>query len=186
MEYLVVDEQIQLEQMKLSFTSLIFEAIDHDRHYLGKWLPFVDQTRKMEDTEHFVRHLLKIRKESGDEVYTIWYKGEFAGLVGYKDSDKVNRKTEIGYWLTEKMQGKGIMVRSVWKLTDFAFRNLDCNRVQIKVAVGNVKSAAIPRKLGFMFEGIERDGEFHTNKFFDLEIYSLLKTEWISRLINEK
>ncbi len=186
MEYLVVDDQIQLDQMRLSYAPLIFGTIDRDRHYLRKWLPFVDQTRKLEDTEHFVRHLLKIRKESGDEVYTIWYKGEFAGLVGFKDSDKVNRKTEIGYWLAETMQGKGIMVRSVKKLTDFAFRNLDCNRVQIKVAVGNVKSSAIPRKLGFQFEGIERSGEFHTNKFLDLEIYSLLKTEWISQLINDK
>jgi len=186
MEYLVVDDQIHLDQMRQSFASIIFETIDRDRHYLRKWLPFVDQTRKIEDTEHFVKHLMKIHKESGDEVYTIWYKGKFAGLIGFKDSDNVNRKTEIGYWLAENMQGKGIMIRCVKKLTDFAFRNLDCNRVQIKVAVGNVKSAAIPRKLGFLLEGIERSGEFHTNKFLDLEIYSFLKTEWIEQLINEK
>ncbi|MCF6333952.1 MAG: GNAT family N-acetyltransferase [Draconibacterium sp.] len=51
------------------------------------------------------------------------------------------------------------------------------NRVQIKVAVGNAKSAAIPKYFGFIFGDIERAGELHNQKYHDLEIYSLLKTD---------
>jgi ribosomal-protein-serine acetyltransferase len=57
------------------------------------------------------------------------------------------------------------------------------NRIQIKVAVGNLKSAAIPHRLGLYFEGIERNGEFHTDRYYDLEVFSILKTEWISAII---
>ncbi|HOI48205.1 MAG TPA: GNAT family protein [Prolixibacteraceae bacterium] len=184
MEYLHLDDDLHLERIKPGHATTIFGAIDRDREYLRKWLPFVDQTRKLADTENFIRLLGIDSGKERDDVYCIWYKGEFAGLIGYKDSDPINHKTEIGYWLARHMQGKGIMTRCVEKLTDFAFRNLKRNRVQIKVAVGNAKSAAIPKRLGFRYEGTERDGEFHTRRYLDLEIYSFLKKEWIDMLIN--
>jgi len=109
----------------------------------------------------------------------IWFKGEFAGLIGFKDTDPVNKKTELGYWIIEKMQGKGIVTNAVKKLVDYSFQNLKMNRVQIKVAVGNRRSSAIPKRLGFRLEGIERDGEKHQNRFFSLEVFSILKKEWI-------
>ena len=54
------------------------------------------------------------------------------------------------------------------------------NRIQIKVAVGNHKSAAIPNRLRFQLEGIERAGEFHDNKYLDLQVFSLLKQDWLT------
>lgn len=183
MEYLMVEDNIHLQQLKMAHAGLIFETIERDREYLRKWLPFVDQTRKLEDTRDYIRQIQQSPKN--DLVYTIWYKGDFAGLAGYKDSDTVNQKTEIGYWLAENMQGKGIMIHTVKKLVDFAFRNLNRNRVQIKVAVGNDRSSAIPEKLGFQFEGIEREGEFHYDRFYDLKQYSMLKREWTTLLLDK-
>lgn len=181
MEYLTVNDHIHLQQLRLAHAGIIFETIDRDRKYLRRWLPFVDQTRKPEDTMTFIKQLQQNLRN--DYVYTVWYKGDFAGLAGYKDSDPVNQRTEIGYWLAENMQGKGIMIQTVKKLVDFAFRNLNRNRVQIKVAVGNQKSSAIPEKLGFFFEGIEREGEFHSDRFYDLQLYSMLKKEWTASLL---
>lgn len=180
MEYLMVNDYIHLQQLRMAHAGIIFETIDRDRNYLRRWLPFVDQTRKPEDTRDFIKQLQQNLRN--DYVYTIWHKGDFAGLAGYKDSDPVNQRTEIGYWLAENMQGKGIMIQTIKKLVDFAFRNLNRNRVQVKVAVGNLKSSAIPKKLGFIFEGIEREGEFHTDRFYDLELYSMLKKEWSADL----
>lgn len=181
MEYLTVNDHIHLQQLRLAHAGIIFETIDRNRNYLRRWLPFVDQTRKPEDTMTFIKQLQQNLRN--DYVYTVWYKGDFAGLAGYKDSDPVNQRTEIGYWLAENMQGKGIMIQTVKKLVDFAFRNLNRNRVQIKVAVGNQKSSAIPEKLGFIFEGIEREGEFHSDRFYDLQLYSMLKKEWTASLL---
>ncbi|MBN1819560.1 MAG: GNAT family N-acetyltransferase [Prolixibacteraceae bacterium] len=182
MEYLRIDDNLQLERVKLSFSPIIFDAIDKNREFLRKWLPFVDQTRKPSDTEAFLKSILETPVADRDEVYSIWYKGEFTGLIAYKDTDRLNCKTELGYWITEKMQGKGIVTKSAAKLVDFAFRNLNMNRIQIRVAVGNKKSAAVAKRLNFTFEGIERDGEKHLSKFLDLEVYSFLKKEWIENL----
>jgi ribosomal-protein-serine acetyltransferase len=183
MEYLHIDDDLHLAALKFSHAPLVYLAIEENRKYLRRWLPFVDQTRRKEDTETYIRMLLSEKEKSENEVFTIWHKGDFAGLAGFKDMDFVNHKAEIGYWLIEKMQGRGIMTRTVRKMIDYGFRNLNFNRIQIKVAVGNQKSAAIPVRLGMLPEGTERNGEFHTDRFFDLEIYSMLKREWVASLV---
>jgi ribosomal-protein-serine acetyltransferase len=182
MEYLHIDDDLHLEKIKISHAGPVFEIIQRDRNYLRHWLPFVDQTRNIKDTENYFRLMLSAPHRNQNAVYTIWFQGELAGLAGFKEIDGINHKTEIGYWLAEKQQGKGIMTRTVRKMIDFGFRNMKMNRIQIKVAVGNIKSSAIPHRLDLFFEGIERDGEYHTDRYFDLEIYSILKTEWIESL----
>lgn len=182
MEYLRVNDDLHLEKVKLSHAGLIFDTIEQNRQFLRRWLPFVDQTRSPDDSRKYVQLLLSEQERNRNEVFTIWYKGEFAGLAGFKEMDFINHKTEIGYWLAEKMQGKGIMSKAVWKMIDYGFRNLNFNRIQIKVAAGNAKSAAIPARLGLFFEGTERSGEYHTDRYFDLQVFSILKAEWLAYL----
>jgi ribosomal-protein-serine acetyltransferase len=52
------------------------------------------------------------------------------------------------------------------------------NRIQIRVGVVNVKSKNIPKRLGYKFEGVERCGELLISGYTDLEVYSMLKSEF--------
>lgn len=182
MEKLTIDDHLFLESLALSHVDAIFNAIDQNRKFLRKWLPFVDFTIKVTDTERFVRSILEKPVSVRDEVYAIWHNHEFAGLVGFKDADRINDKIEIGYWLIENKTGKGIATAATRKLVNLAFRNMEMNRVQIRCGVGNDKSSAIPRRLGFSFEGIERAGERFNHNYIDLEVFSLLKREWAETL----
>ncbi|MDQ2178941.1 GNAT family N-acetyltransferase [Marinifilum sp. D714] len=173
-----VDTEIELKQLEQSDSKAIFEMIDSQREYLGKWLPFVEFTKEVSDTDKFVSSAVNAPEERFEYVFVIRIQNEFIGLIGFKDTDKLNQKTEIGYWLSEKHQKQGIITKSVEKLCDFAFNQQGINRIQIKCAVGNKPSTKIPQRLGFKFEGVERDGELLTgNVFTDLEIYSKLKSD---------
>ncbi len=173
-----IDAEIELKQIELSDSRDIFRTIDRQREYLGKWLPFVEFTKEISDTEKFVNSVVNAPEERFEYVFVIRKQNEFIGLIGFKDTDKLNKKTEIGYWISEKFQKQGIVTKSVDKLCDFAFNKLGINRVQIKCAVENKRSIKIPQKLGFKFEGIERDGERLTGSLFtDVEIYSKLKCD---------
>ncbi len=180
MKSLTVNDKIRLEQIELSKAPEVFEAIEKNRSYLKQWLPFVEMTCDISDTERFIKSVSGDGKYMRDEIFCIYYQEVFGGLIGFKDTDWNNRKTELGYWLIEDLQGKGIITSCVKKLLSYAFMKMKQNRLQIKVAVGNHKSAAIPRRLGFMMEGIERAGEFHENKYLDLQVYSLLKVDWLT------
>lgn len=172
-----VNSSIALRLLVLEDSPIIYTAINENRTHLRKWLPFVDSTKSQKDTLSFVKSIVD-DVERRQEIFTIWYKNEFAGLIGLKDFDYLNRKVEIGYWLTEKMTGKGIITLSVERIMHFIFDELELNRIQIKCGVGNISSSAVPKRLGFSFEGIERQGERHLSKYIDLEIYSFLREEW--------
>ncbi len=177
MEHIRVNDSIRLEKVKLSMAQEIFATLDSERDYLKTWLPFVEYTNQVSDTEKFLQSVTNDSKFRKNEIYSIWYNESFAGLIGFNEIDWINKKSEIGYWLSEKMQGKGIVTACTKKLIQYGFNKLKLNRIQIKVAVGNDKSAAIPKRLGFTFEGIEREGELHSDRFYNLEIYSCLKSD---------
>src|SRR5690606_12203731 len=106
MEYIQVNKNIHLEAIRYHVAPVVFKAINYDRQFLRKWLPFVDSTKSVSDTQLFIESLTSPETGRRDPVYTTWYNYEFAGLIGFKDSDWINHKTELGYWLIEKMQGK--------------------------------------------------------------------------------
>lgn len=173
-----VDDEINLRLISLANASLIFNSIYSSRSHLKKWLPFVDATKNETDTRDFIRSVINSKASKQDRVYEIWHKNNFSGLISFKEIDRINNKVELGYWLDSAMTGMGIMTRSVKRLTGYAFTEMKMNRVMIKVAVGNLKSSAIARKLGFTFEGTEREGELLNGRYHDLEIYSMLKKDW--------
>lgn len=173
-----VDSQVKLRQLRHSDAADIFNTIDTQRAYLGEWLPFVAFTKELTDTQKFVESVVDAPEERFEYVFTIRKAGEFAGLIGFKDTDRLNRKSELGYWLAEGFQKQGIVTRSVQRLCQFAFEELNLNRIQIKCAIGNTASNNIPQRLGFRLEGIEREGELLTGQVFtDLAIYSRLKND---------
>jgi len=178
MTKLLVNEDIVLTPVLPEDADDIFSVIDRERKYLGRWLPFVEFTTEVSDTRSFVESVMVKGGGPADIVYAIRFQGRFAGLIGYKFTDSANRKTEIGYWISERFQGKGIITRSVRAMINQAFNDWNFHRVQINVATGNQKSKRIPKKLNFTFEGIARDAELLSNGFTDIEMYSLLKSEW--------
>lgn len=170
-----ISDDIVLYPLSVDDIFKIFNTLNDEREYMREWLPFVDTTREIEDTGNYVRYVL----QTADKQFTIYYKEQFVGLIGFKDTDADNKKIEIGYWLSQNAQGKGIMTQSVSKLIEYAFNNMEMNRIQIKVAIGNHKSRRIPEKLGFQLEGIEREGELLVdNVFTDIAVYSLLRKEY--------
>jgi len=170
-----ITDDIVLYPLSVDDIFKIFNTLNEEREYMREWLPFVDTTQDVEDTGNYVRYVL----QTGEQQFTIYYKDKFVGLAGFKDIDKDNHKTEIGYWLSQYAQGKGIMTQTVQKLLEYAFGEMGMNRVQIKVALENQKSRNIPEKLGFQVEGIERDGELLVdNEYTDIVVYSLLEREF--------
>ncbi|HPR58710.1 MAG TPA: GNAT family protein [Bacteroidales bacterium] len=172
-----VNHQIVLEKIKDSDAEEIFLLISSFREKLRTWLPFVDYTKSPEDTGNYIKSMNN--SAFRDLFFTVRYMGQAVGLIGYKDIDNINKKLEIGYWLAPPFEGKGIVTTSLEMMIDAAFDKLQMNRVQIRCGVGNTRSRNIPLRLHFLFEGIERQGEFLNGRFIDLEVYGLLKKEWI-------
>jgi ribosomal-protein-serine acetyltransferase len=86
-----VDKNIKLVQLEQSDSNEIFNTINSQREYLGKWLPFVEFTKDLKDTEEFVRSVVHAPAESFEYIFTIRKQNEFIGLIGFKGTDRINQ-----------------------------------------------------------------------------------------------
>lgn len=175
---LIVDDQIQLNLLEERHAEALFVLVDEQRAYLRKWLPWLDDNRTPADSKAFIKSSLEqFARNDGFQV-AIRYQGQLVGVIGYLAIAWATRSTEIGYWLAEPFQGRGIMSRACRFLVGYAFNELGLNRVQIHCAVENRKSCAIPERLGFKNEGILRQSGWLYDHFIDHVVYSVLAEEW--------
>ena len=103
--------------------------------------------------------------------------GRYVGGVGLMPG-AYGVAAEIGYWIAAEHEGRGLVTRAVRALIDIGFAEWQVNRIAIRAGVENHRSRAIPERLGFTREGVERGGGRGTAGFYDLVVYSMLRDEW--------
>src|SRR5437660_5725991 len=114
----------------------IFATVDRERQSLRQWLPWVDATRTQDDTLAFIRASLEQFAANNGFAAGLWNHDSYIGGIGTHKIDWLNRKVEIGYWLSESFQGKGLMTDASRALVAHALGELDLNRVEIHCAAG--------------------------------------------------
>ncbi|HEY4516000.1 MAG TPA: GNAT family protein [Candidatus Paceibacterota bacterium] len=173
-----IRENLELRTLEIPDAQVLFDVIRKNDAYLREWLPWLDDDKAVTDIVKYIEGSNKrFSKKQGVDL-SIWYDNHLVGGIGLYPWDKTHKKTSIGYWLAEEFQGRGIMNDSLKKVLKYGFTEMGLNRIEVCCAVGNTKSSALPKKLGFTYEGIERQGEFLYDHFVDMEVYSLLAKEW--------
>ncbi len=173
-----IDAQTVLRPVTVRDAERLFAVIDANREQLRVWLPWLDQNRRIEDTESFIHAALEREKAARGSVWLIEVSGVLCGVAGFNWIEPVNRVCEVGYWLAADHQRRGIMTHCVARLLRHAFEDLNINRVTIPVAVDNQRSRAIPEQLGFRAEGVMRQAEWLYDHFVDHVLYALVRSEW--------
>ena len=140
MKTIRVDDDILLRWPSLADAKELVALIDSNREYLGLWLPQFDAIRTVEDERVWIEGRLAAEEKGEGTPPLIVYRGAIVGTVGTVLVDSLNRSCEIGYWLTEEMQGRGIVTRACRAVLDYAFGELQLNRVQIRAATQNKKT----------------------------------------------
>ena len=173
-----INEHTYLKMLDLSDVDELFALTDRSRDTLREWLPFVDNERSVKDTEHFVRNAMQQYVDNNGIQAGIYYEGKLAGVIGYHQVNWQHKWTSIGYWLGNDFVGKGLVTNSMKAFIDFAFDYLKLHRIEVRVAVGNIRSRTIPKVLGFNEEGRLRDAEWLYDHYVDQVVYGLTATEW--------
>ncbi|MEK4229606.1 GNAT family N-acetyltransferase [Solibacillus sp. FSL H8-0538] len=173
-----IEEDLYLGLLEKRHANELFELTHGSRSYLREWLPWVDLTKSVGDSEDFIKMTLEQFAGNGGFQLAICYKGKIAGVIGLHNINWSNKSTSIGYWLGEGFQGKGLMVKSCAAVIRYCFEDMNLNRIEIRVATSNKKSKAIPEKLGFQKEGCLRDAEWLYDKFTDHYVFSLLEKDF--------
>ncbi len=174
---IAIDETTTLELTATRHADGLFHAVDSNRKHLSEFLPWVNNMQSVDDLTNYIKHCETLYQQNREVSFVIMYNEVAVGRVGLHYIDLKNKHASMGYWLTKNTEGKGIITRSCKALINFGFKELNLNRIEIRAAVENLRSQAIPQKLNFKREGIARQAEWVNNGFVDLMVYSLLKEE---------
>lgn len=175
---LPVEADTQLRLMAEADAEALLALIDANRADLSRWLPWVDETRTLEDARRFIRFGLRQYMNHNGMQAGVWVGGQLAGDAGYNYIDHARRQTEIGYWLGQAFRGRGIMTKVCRILTTYAFDTLGLDSVKIRCAVDNDRSRAIPERLGYEVEGLAPQLDWATDHYIDTIMYSMAAADW--------
>lgn len=93
----------------------------------------------------------------------------------------------MGYWVDERVAGRGIAPAAVAMVGDHALQSMGLHRVEVNIRPENVRSLAVARKLGFREEGLRAaylhiDGAWRDHRSFALTTEDLAGRTLVERL----
>jgi RimJ/RimL family protein N-acetyltransferase len=77
----------------------------------------------------------------------------FIGTIGLMEVDRARGTGEIGYWIAAPARGRGVTVRAILLLRDWAVRELALTTLDILPHEDNVPSRVVAERAGFPWTG---------------------------------
>ncbi len=122
-------------------TATVGGSLEH----IGAWMIWAAGGYTADDSAEFLRRTRENWESGETHDFALRVDGVIAGAIGIMARDG---GVEIGYWLARPYTGRGLITRAAGFLTAEAFR-LGAGYVEIKHDERNVRSGAVPARLGF-------------------------------------
>lgn len=175
-----LDDRRSLRLLEESDVGELHAVVAENRDYLAQWMPWAGGQTQRATLEFIQASRRQLGANQGFQA-AIVDDGKIVGSAGFHGIDWANMSTSIGYWVAQSHQRRGTVTAAVRALVDYAFGIWRLNRIEIRAAVENDRSRAIPARLGFTEEGVLRRSERVGDRFVDHVVYSVLADEWAQR-----
>jgi len=173
-----IDDEICLRSVKATDVDAVLSLVQSNYDHLRVFMEWAKPDYALSDAQEWVTASVNGSKSLKVLNFVITRGTKIIGAIGFPFFDHEAKVTEIGYWIDKGEEGRGISSRACGLLLGLAFGKLGMNRVQIRCASGNARSAAIPERYGFKKEGVQRQHVKRDGKIHDFLIFGLLKEEW--------
>ena len=136
-------------------------ALDRELMVNRSWLRTWEATNPtgfaFGDPRGLIRTLLSHARSSSGVPLVIEVDGELVGQLNVSSLSYGSLSSgQIGYWVAERVAGKGVTPAAVAMATDYCFHVLGIHRVEIAIRPENAASLRVVEKLGFRYEGLRR------------------------------
>ena len=157
----------------LNLNKLLVSNTERFKRYLPKTLAV---NRTLESTKSYIPRKIKLRQSNSEFVFTIKDKNtkNIAGLVILKNIDWDKKQGEFAYCIGEKFDNRGWMSESVEVISNFVFKKLTLEKLQIISHKSNIASIKVAEKNNFVWKKTLKN-EFTPmgEAPLDMELYEL-------------
>lgn len=152
--YLIRTRRMVLRCWDPHDASLMKEAIDASIEHLRPWMPWAwEEPTEMQAKVERLRRMRSRFDLGEDFVYGVFSPDEREVWGGTGLHTRIGEGAlEIGYWVRVDRIGQGLATEFSAALTRAGFEVYGVRRMEIHCDPANVRSAAVPRKLGYTHE----------------------------------
>jgi len=177
------DEELYLGLFERDDAPALAALVEANADHLRPWMSWASSPAGAGQLSFIADRALPAFAEGAGFEAGLWSHGRLVGAAGVHDVELHNRSGVIGYWLDAAQQGRGLMTRTVRAVVERCFTQSlfpegPFERLEIATEVSNRRGRAVAERLGVTVEGVLRRRPFSAEKYVDLAIYSLLRSEW--------
>lgn len=133
----------------------------------------------MEKVQNFIKKANETYQSGQEYHFAITEDGqEYLGTISLKEVDLINRNAEYAICLRKRAMGKGLAYEATRKVLEFAFDELDLNKVYLNVLSNNHNAIRLYERSGFVYEGEWNKHLYLRGQFHSLKWYGIQKEEW--------
>lgn len=123
-----------------------------------------------------IRHLRKLGRDGSSLPFAVEVEDRFSGQVTVNNVQRGSAQAaSIGYWLDQRVAGRGIMPLAVAMVIDHCLGPVGLHRIEVCVRPENSNSLRVVEKLGLMEVGyaprfLHIDGDWRDHRIFQVTV----------------
>ena len=172
----IATDRLRLEPKREEHTAASWNAIERSLPELKRFMSWAHFASPITTAEHMRAAETEWNGWKGWD-FVIFLGDEVAGSIGLNRYDELWRSANLGYWVRSDVVGRGIATEAATAVIDFAFGEVNLNRLELVANVDNIASQRVAEKVGFQFEGIRRQGAWIGGRGVDVKSYGLLASD---------
>ena len=175
-EIKLTDGSVLLEPYRIGDVDRLYRAVRESIAELSVWMPWCHADYSIEESRAWVETRAEAwgKGTQYDFVITDAKDGFFLGGCGLNRFDHANRTANLGYWVRTSRTKGGAASAAARLLARLGLGELELNRIEIVVAVGNKASQRVAEKVGAKREGTLRNRLIVRDRVYDAVLFSLV------------
>jgi len=167
---LLINENLYLSPLILDDAPAIFECIGQNRQLLKKYLYWADTVIDVASCRQYIDERANSNLPN-KQWFKVVFKGNVSGVFAIKSIDG-HGLAEVGYWLSAKVHGQGIIGLVIEKLVEQA-GEIGINAIEFRCLTSNLASIGAAKKCGAIKEDTLVEFLSIDGRTQDLDIYRL-------------
>ena len=180
-DYILEDQQVKLSPLKIEHVENLLDISNES----DLWTYFLEKGNGRKNLTKYIRSTINNRKLEKEYPFIIFDKNEkeYAGTTWFYDYLKDLKSIKLGHtWIGEKFRGIGLNKHCKYLLFEFAFEELEVERIGFGAHIENKSSIAALKSVGCKEEGVLRNiiPALDSKERRDIILLSILKNEWFN------
>lgn len=150
------------------------------------WKYFITEVSGKENLQRFISFALYERRQKRQYPFAVFdkRKNKIAGSTRFYDIQLFHKTLQVGFtWYGEEFRGTGLNKHCKYLLFNFAFEDMNMERIELRADVRNQRSINAMKSLGCKVEGVLRSNSACENgERRDSIILSILRKEWYGEI----